>query len=441
MHTNHGEASSPTQLKRAGMLLCLLALLISPSVWAQSITLNENEERIVEDFNWLPYAFFSEAFGLGVGVGVGYTGWPQEPCSLLGAITVGTEGSYNITGILTDYQLPQIPRLRIEPLFSVGRYQNQRLYLGRNPEYGGERSGSNDSDPDHFIEATQWDRRVEVAFRYLLPIGHGRDQIVNRYIIKRGLLTSGESGGDAWNPASSGRTTFSVTPGWREQTLGQEDLEVPFETLNAEAEIKYDNHEFPANPTRGSAQRIAYKRDFSDDANFGGWEAWTVEADKVFNMGSNDHFDQRVLALGVWSAYVPTWETDIQDGVEVTQHRTPHYEGATLGGLYRMRAYEEDRFQDKAAIHYSAEFRIIPTWQPLRNAKRLQWADISWWQWVFFAEAGRVAPDYTTQTLYEDLHYDGGVGLRAMIYKAVCRLDVAFGEEGTRIVAMYGHPF
>ena len=62
---------------------------------AQSIILDKNEERVFSEFNWIPYAFFSESFGLGFGVGGAYTGWPTDPASVLGALTLGTKGSYN----------------------------------------------------------------------------------------------------------------------------------------------------------------------------------------------------------------------------------------------------------------------------------------------------------------------------------------------------------
>lgn len=416
-------------------------LLAAPAGRAQSIVFDRNEQRVFEEFNWVPYAFFSESFGLGLGVAGSLSAWPQEPSSILGAATIGTKGSYNFMASMPDFQVPAVPRLVIEPFFMLGRYQDQRLYIGRNPEFGGERAGSNTSDPDHFILATQWDNRAELKLRYLLPMGHGRDTIVSRYVVENGLLVRGASGGDAWNPMTSGRTSLSLTPGWRSQTLQQEDLQVPFETFNIELALEYDNYDFPFNPSRGSYQRMSYKIDLDSDPNLGGWEVLTAEANKVFDLGSSERSFQRVIALGIWTAYVPTWESEIIDGVEVVTRRTPHFEGATLGGLYRMRAYEDNRFQDKAAIWYTAEYRTVPSWQPLKNIQWLDWADISWWQWVVFAEAGQVAPSYSLDELHSDLHADGGISLRAMIHKAVCRLDFAAGEEGARVTAMYGHPF
>lgn len=421
--------------------IAAVVLLAGVTAQAQSVVLDRDEERVFEDFNWMPYAFFSESFGLGFGVAGVYSGWPQEQAAALGAATLGTKGSYNFVGAVSDYQAPGMPRLVVAPIFMLGRYQDQRLYIGRNPEFGGERAGSNDSDPDHYVEATQWDNRAEVDFRFLLPLGHGRDTIVSRYVIENGLLLKGASGGETWNPFSSGRTTLSLKPGWRKQTLEKDELEVPFETFNVEVALEYDNYDFPFNPTRGSRQRVSFKRDFDDDPNLGDWEVWTAELYKVFDLGSSARSYQRVLALGAWTAYVPTWETETIDGELRVTRRPPSFEGARLGGLYRMRGYENDRFQDKAAVYYTAEYRTMPTWQPLRDSGWLGRGRVKWWQWVVFAEAGQVAPSYNLDELHNDLHVDGGFSIRAMIHKAVCRLDFAAGEEGGRVTAMYGHPF
>jgi hypothetical protein len=420
----------------------LLILFAASAAHSQSIILDKEETRVFQKFTWVPYGFFSESFGLGLGVGGGYSGWPTDPASVLGAVTIGTKGSYNIAGGLVDYQVPGVPRLVVEPIFVSGLYQDQRVYVGRNPNFPGERAGSNGSHEDNFVEVRQWDNWAELRFHYLFPIGDGDEEIVHKYIVDRGFLIRNPSGGDSWNPFAGGRTRLSVTPGWRGQDLkNNRDEEFPLKTVNLEIALKYDNRDFPFNATRGSSQRIAFQRDFDNDERFGEWEAWTFELNKLFNLGASDRFRQRVLALGFWSSYVPTWETRIENGVEVVTRRPPYYEGAVLGGIYRMRAFEDSRWQDKAAVYYSAEYRMIPNWQPLQSYDWLDFAAIQYWQWVVFAEAGQVAPHYNVGDLHDDLRFDAGFGLRGMLHKAVCRLDISFGEEGSRVVAMYGQPF
>ncbi|MCB1069523.1 MAG: hypothetical protein H7A43_06975 [Verrucomicrobia bacterium] len=426
-----------------GWLVLVWMMSARPGL-AQSILYNSTETRLTEDFAWIPYAFSSASFGLGFGVGASYSGWPAEESSLIGAATLGTKFSYNFALGASDLRVPGAKRLYVEPLLILGKYQDQFIYAGRNnPGFEGQRAGANDSDADHYVEATQWDNRAEVLFRYLLPVGHGRDEntIISRYVLKEGLLASGATGGASWNPMTSGRTYLKLTPQVREQTYANDDLNAPLRTLNLETAVERENWDFPFNPTRGSYQRVAYTRDFDSDEALGEWDLWEVDLAKVFNLGQTGIFRQQVLALNGWTAYTPSWETDSVDGQAVVTRRPPPYAGATLGGLTRMRGFEDNRFQDKAAIYYAAEYRVIPEWQPLRHITALEWADISYWQFVAFVEAGQVSPDWRIDDLHSDLHIDGGVGLRGMLHKAVCRLDVAVSEEGLRITAMYGHPF
>ena len=269
-----------------GVCAVLVMTLWSKPVAGQSIILDRDEQRVFEDLNWLPYAFSSESFGFAVGVGVGYSGWPQEQSSAIGALTVGTEGAYNAALALTDWQVPGVSRLVVEPLVVIGKYENQRLHIGQNFEPGSVRAGANGSDPDDFLEASQWDNRAEVAFRYLFPVGHGRDTTVSRYVIDGGLLTRGASGGSDWNPFESGRTRLSLTPAWREQTDRIRGLDVPFSTVNLAVELERDNYDFPYNPSQGSYQSVEYQRDFEDSSALGGWESWSVELGKAFTLPS-----------------------------------------------------------------------------------------------------------------------------------------------------------
>ena len=411
-------------------------------VHAQSITAVEGfeDEASKRAFNWLPYGFFSESFGLGLGVGAGYTAWPHPESSILGAATVGTSGSYNLVLGGSQLRFPGIKRLYVEPLVMTARYQDQFLYVGsKNEGFEGKRAGANDSDADNYLEATQWDNRVEIEFKFLLPIGHGRgDDIINTYTVQNGVLTEGATGAESWNPLESGRTSINITPAWREQTLENDDFEVPLQTRNVTVGIERDNRDFPFNASRGSYQSLSYQKDFRNSDALGGWEAWFGELDWAFDVGPGPNAIQRVLAFNFWAAYVPTWETDAEGN---PTKRPPQFEGANLGGLYRMRGYEPERFHDKSAVVYTAEYRVIPDWQPIKEMAFLEWAQIRYWQWAVFAEAGQVSPSWSVSDLHDDLHVDAGVSLRGMFYKAVLRLDVAVSEEGSRVVAMYGHPF
>ena len=84
---------------------------------------------------------------------------------------------------------------------------------------------------------------------------------------------------------------------------------------------------------------------------------------------------------------------------------------------------------------------MIPKWNPLSDLSFAGIPRIDWWQWVLFAEAGRVAGDFDFSNLHNDLHTDVGFGMRFYSEGMVARLDFAFASEGWAVLAMVGHPF
>lgn len=149
-----------------------------------------------------------------------------------------------------------------------------------------------------------------------------------------------------------------------------------------------------------------------------------------------------MLALNFWTGDTPSWEeTTSSDGTVTITHNPPFYEGATLGGFYRMKGYPQDRFNDRSVIYTAAEYRYTLDWNPLGTISWLRFLQTDWLQLVGFVEGGRVANEYDLSELMEDWKVDGGVGLRAMFAGSVARLDVAASEEGTSMWVMFGHPF
>jgi outer membrane translocation and assembly module TamA len=65
---------------------------------------------------------------------------------------------------------------------------------------------------------------------------------------------------------------------------------------------------------------------------------------------------------------------------------------------------------------------------------------MDWWQFVLFAEGGRVANAYDGELL-QDWKLDAGAGLRAMVAGAVVRLDIGVSDEGVNGWVMVGQPF
>ncbi len=322
----------------------------------------------------------------------------------------------------------------------VGHYPRNRAYtsLGFPPDTV--RAGSNDSDMDDYIEDSGYDNWTDFRLEFVVPWGSARNDSMQHYTLKGGLLQSSPVGGDSWNPLENGVTTLLLRQYNRyrsfEFDVGDADATVhPFQLA-----VSYNNTDFPVNPSTGSEQYLAITHDFGWLESPYEWTFIEFEASKYFSLGSSDWARQRIIALNMWTGGSPTWnEHTAPDGTTFVTERPPFYEGATLGGFYRMRAYPMNRFNDRSAIYTTAEYRYTLDWNPLGNINWLRWLKSDWLQLVAFAEGGRVANEYGD--LFEDWKVDGGFGIRCMFSTAVVRFDVGFSDETTTGWVMFGQPF
>ena len=102
-----------------------------------------------------------------------------------------------------------------------------------------------------------------------------------------------------------------------------------------------------------------------------------------------------------------------------------------------MVRYPSQRFNDKAAVYYSAELRVIPRWNPFEHWDWIQkYVGIRWLQFVPFAEIGRVAPSWNIETLHSHMKWCLGFGVRAWAKGIVARIDSAVSEEDFKIQMM-----
>jgi hypothetical protein len=416
--------------------LCL-SLAGLPSIAGQHVLREVGEEGIAEPV-WLvlPYAYYGESTELAFGVAGGGRGYWQDQLFFFAAAQGSTNGTTALFFYMDDIQLHN--RLFMGFNASLGNYTSQRTYVDGNPEFKDQNAGSNDSDPDDFVEGPGLDNWMVATFRYVLPFGHARDAIINTYYLDRGILVEGSTGGAIWNPLKAGRTTVEAELFYRLRSFESEENEIGEGRTNGiELAMEYDNRDFAPNPMQGSLQRIELARDFGWFQSTHPWTVLSGDVRKYIPLGPIKGVRHQVLALDAWTSVSPTWEE--QNGMEV--HRTPNFKGATLGGQFRMRAFPKYRYNDKAAIFYCAEYRLIPNWNPLGEMQWLRFFEIDWWQFVPFIEAGRVAPQWSLKTLHQDMKWDAGLGIRLMAKKSVVRLDTAFAEESWSVWAMVGQPF
>jgi hypothetical protein len=418
----------------------MLYLLLPSHVYGQSRTIDVNETFEVKSL-LVPYAFYNDHFDLAGGTAFGIVGHPQEQMSLVGSVIGSTNSSWAMYLLGKDIQMPFDERIFLDPWLSIGGFEDLRAYRDGNPKYPLERAGSHNSHEDNYLQGKGDDGFVRLNFKYLLAMGHGEDTVINTCVVDRGILVSGQTGGDHWNPFTSGRTYVEVEPFYRRQNIEADYASDALSTNGVKFSLFHDNTDFAPNPSKGSSQRFTLTRDWG---LFDSSEPWTVaeaEFSKYFSLGSTNKLRQQVLAFNLWIANTLTWDrTGIENG-KIMYSRPPDFAGASLGGLFRMRGFDSSRFSDQAAIYYTTEYRVIPEWNPFDDWAWAKNLEVSWVQGVLFAEAGRVAERWTVNRLHSDMHWDVGVGLRAMAKSLVLRIDLAVCDEGPGVRMMVGQPF
>ena len=391
----------------------------------------------------LPYGFYNETFGATAAYVYGVFGYPQPQSAMLGTVIAGSSGSVMAFGMAKDLRLPFSHRLFLDSVLQAGYFKDARTFANGNPAFPPDTAGRNDSDPNNYIEGDGVDAFARLNFKYVLPIGEGRDEPIDFDRLDNGLpLESEEDRNRSWNPLRSGRTYLELRPFYRSQEIDGPIVSETTRTNGLEFAVFYDDRDFTRSPSQGGSVRMRVSRDWGLADSSREYTVYALEADKYFSLGATGKYRQRVIALDLWTADSPTWNNyDVINGTLV-YHRPPAYSGATLGGLMRLRAFPASRFNDRSAIYYSAEARFIPAWNPFTQWDFLQQhVGVQWWQWALFGEVGRVAPEYDIKELHSDMKWDAGAGVRVMAKGLVVRLDVAYSEEDVGVQMMVSQPF
>ncbi len=428
-------------------ILGLASLILAPSLQAKSrtsvkstLTRAENPKGGTKNSLLLPYAFSTESMGFTMGVGGGTKGYGQEQLLLGATAFYSVDEAVGLFLGMWDYRPSFANRFFFGAQGMVGNYPKNRAYTSIDFQQDTIRAGSNDSDMNDYVEDSGYDNWTDFKLEFVLPWGSARNDSMQHYTLKGGLLQSPSVGGDSWNPLENGVTTLMLRQFNRYRSFEFDTGEKAATVHPFELAISYNNTDFPGNPSTGSEQYMGVTHDFGWLESPYEWTFLEFEASKYFSLGSSAWAKQRIIALNVWTGDSPTWnEQTNADGSVSVSERPPFYEGATLGGFYRMRGYPVDRFNDRSVIYTAAEYRYTLDWNPLGNISWLRWLKSDWLQLVAFAEGGRVANDYGD--LFEDWKADGGFGIRGMFSSAVVRLDVGFSDETTSAWVMFGHPF
>lgn len=136
----------------------------------------------------IPYGFYNANTGLAAAAVVLGKGLIQPQVITVANAFVSTSGSYNLFLSNLDMQLPFSRRLFVDQLTYYSDLNEVDNYQDGNPAFPGKRAGSNDSDADNYIEATGDDLFAFLNFKYLLPIGHGRELPPHDFNLTNGML-------------------------------------------------------------------------------------------------------------------------------------------------------------------------------------------------------------------------------------------------------------
>ena len=394
--------------------------LFSVLAFSASLFLSPQIVAKEKDSAFVPFYFSTETLGSTVGLAGVAKGVGQPQAALFGMGLYSEKDSY--VGFLSAFNYALSSNL----LFSTQMYQAR---FNDNPYYLGDQ-GSNSSSTEDKTVTNGDEENYKLEFKYLLPWGNVREH---------GLIGAFQPVRDVSfaSPVDSGVSSIIFTPFYssRELDIYNEKKE---EATGFSLTFDWDNRDSVRNTTRGSHTSFDLTTGAESLQSEDLWLKWEFQNSQYYSLGPlGDWFDQQVLAFDFYTADTPTWNKC--DGAVCA--RPPEQEQARLGGLYRLRGYTAGRYHGRSAIHYSAEYRVLPDWQPLDDIPLINYYDLPWWQWVAFAEVGRVADDYDLKTLHEDMKWNVGGAVRFQVEGIVVRAEMAKGTDEGTFRVMINQPF
>ena len=428
-----------------------ISLLMSQSLLAEdTLTENNVSEAGSKDIVYVPYVFSTDSTGFAGGVGVIKKGFLQPQVTAIATlfygaeqdiITNGQEDTANFAGgfaAIFDYVVPGTERLLLSAVGMKSYFPKARYYIFDH---------KNNSDEDDYVETSGNSDFAFINFRYVLPMGDGLDNPEGHYTLKNGFAV-GREGYGGGKPFVTGRTGIGISGFYEHNSF--ENYIAPttgvdhssgglekWDTNGLRFFVDHDNTDYDLNPSRGYQFKLQYSKDFAWGNSVQSWDFLEFKYNHYVDLPTFSFTKQNVLAMSFWTGYSFSWEKG--DDLVIAAHRPPPWEGGRLGGMFRMRGYNTDRFSDKAVVYGTAEYRAILDWNPFRKNDYIPVA-VDWLQVVGFVEAGRVNDTYNTDLL-QDMKFDVGVSLRAMAAEVPVRVDVAYGDEGMNFWVMVFQPF
>lgn len=418
--------------------LCLTIILslvvISPVFAEEDLELPpaERSESGGYDVSVVPFVMNLEDWGWTIALAGVAKGVMQPQASVFAGGAFSENGTYLGYAGLFNLMMPGWDQMMFSLTLMENDFNENRFFLSENGH-----AGSNQSTADEVIRSPAHDKHYQFFMKYTLPVGDGRDGALPARIKQN----YGYDAGREWNPLTSGVTTLELQPYLRSRTLERyPDLEAET-SAGIRMTLEYDNRNSSIRPTRGSNTMLRMTYD-PGSSNRPDWATVEFQFSKFFNLGSSNWLDERVIALNGWLADTPTWNSTTDVNGNKTYRRPPSYAGIHLGGFDRLRGYSGGRFHGRSALLYSAEYRVVPHWQPLDTLPVIgPLYNIPWWQWTLFADVGRVADNFDFGELHSSMKYSVGGGIRFMVEGITVRMEMVNSPEDTFMRMFINQPF
>ncbi|MDR9825432.1 BamA/TamA family outer membrane protein [Vibrio sp. FNV 38] len=376
-----------------------------------------------KDFAVVPFYFQTETLGNSVGVAGVAKGVGQPQAALFGMGLYTDKDSY--IGYLSAFNYALSSNVTTSIQLYQARYNENKYYLGS--------QAGNGSDIDDFTLTDGHEDQYKIEFRYFLPWGGIADKgLMGAFLPERDVHTA--------SPLESGISSIYFTPFYSSRELSIDNNKE--EAKGFEVTLDWDNRDSTRRTTKGSHSALSVTVGADNWSSDDLWVKTEFENSQYYPLGElGDWFDQQVIALNFYTADTPTWKDCLPGQSNGQCGRPPEHEQIKLGGLYRLRSYGGGRYHGRSAIHYSAEYRVIPEWQPLGDIPVINYYDLPWWQWVLFAEVGRVADDYNVKDLHTDMKWSVGGAIRFQVEGIVVRTEIAQAEDDRTFRIMINQPF
>ena len=365
----------------------------------------------------LPLVFSSDntdvAYGLG-GVSIG-AGQPQGVLFGLGFKSKNQSNAVSIGAI--NYQLTGLSHWYFSGFLYQSDMPHYRYFDSEPPGFT---LRGNDSTPA-FKTLGLNDFLARIQARWILPIGaakHRRFRLAERAIFPEQLQPP-----ITLNPLESGISSLRFELEQRQRDFDESsDITISGSDV-FRLQLDWDNTGSRLIPAAGGRAQLSSHWGRNHEGA-GQWQLYEGALSAFIGLpDSQPWVRQQVLALNLHTTDTRNWEPENE------KNRPPAYLGARLGGLMHLRGYRESRFYDRSSWVYSAEYRLIPQWQPLAGVFDQLGYRVPWWQLAIFTDRGRVAPHFSISEFHRDMKSTNGLGLRILAEGLLIRIDFAQSEE------------